>query len=344
MSKLAEQASKFNESQPGPEPSQAMVHLDDPMEALLSPTKVAQIEKIAKIYSSSRLVPREFRGDYPSTFVAMQLAARMKVDPFMLMQNMYVVHGRPGLNAKLIVALFNSRDHRFRDGIKFDIKRDGKGGIVSCTAWSVRSSDGQRVDGPVIHRNLVAAEGWDKPKRLRDGSGYITSKWVTMPEMMYRYRAASWFVNQNAPEVILGMPTVEELEDIPEPSEVEVTLVEEPKPEPSVNSDIPDTEDLRRPEPDPKPEKESEKAPAPPPPVKDPEEIPVVDSADDPHPGITLGTLFERMDMVGMPTSEWEKACSQLGLVFNDKRTHTPQRLRKLDGYIQAFADSKNRG
>jgi hypothetical protein len=48
-------------------------------------------------------------------------------------------------------------------------------------------------------------EGWVS----KDGS-----KWKTMPDVMLRYRAASFFGRLYAPEVLNGMKTVEEIEDI----------------------------------------------------------------------------------------------------------------------------------
>jgi hypothetical protein len=328
MGKLADQAEKFNEEQ---EKTQALVpqqQSDDPMEALLSPAKVAQIEKVAKMYCGSKLVPDHFRGDLASTFVAMQLAARMQVDPFMLMQNMFVIYGRPGLNAKLIVALFNSKDKRFLDGIKFDIERDDRGKILSCTAWSIRKSDKEKVLGPKIDRELVSGEGWDKPKRRRDGSGAITSKWVTMPEMMFRYRAAAWFVSQHAPEVVLGMPSHDELLDAGEPQEVQVELVDELK-ENDKEKDVP--HDLG---------KKEEKPKADPEPPKEIDDPPPVDSPDD----LTMEKLLSVIDMINMPTPEFERGCNMSGITINDKRTHTQPRLRKLDAYISAYVDQKSQG
>jgi hypothetical protein len=40
------------------------------------------------------------------------------------------------------------------------------------------------------------------------------SKWKTMPELMLRYRAAAFFGRLYAPEILMGMKTVEEIEDV----------------------------------------------------------------------------------------------------------------------------------
>jgi hypothetical protein len=40
------------------------------------------------------------------------------------------------------------------------------------------------------------------------------SKWKTMPELMMRYRAAAFFGRLYAPEITMGMHSVEEVVDI----------------------------------------------------------------------------------------------------------------------------------
>jgi hypothetical protein len=57
---------------------------------------------------------------------------------------------------------------------------------------------------------MAKAEGWiDK-----DGS-----KWKTMPELMLRYRSATFFGRLYAPELLMGMRTTEEADDIVEATE-----------------------------------------------------------------------------------------------------------------------------
>ena len=48
---------------------------------------------------------------------------------------------------------------------------------------------------------MVKAEGWGK-------------KWQTMPEQMYKYRAAAFFARTNCPEALLGLSVEGEAEDI----------------------------------------------------------------------------------------------------------------------------------
>ena len=58
---------------------------------------------------------------------------------------------------------------------------------------------------------MAKAEGWWSKK---DRNGNETSKWQTMPELMLRYRAATFLIRSVAPDIALGFPTTEEAIDI----------------------------------------------------------------------------------------------------------------------------------
>jgi hypothetical protein len=170
-----------------------------------------QMLEVAKFLAGSDLIPAHFRGKAANVFVALELALRQSMSPFMVMQSLYVVHGRPGFEGKFLIALAN----RAGWNLQFDIKKDNAGKIVSCTA--IGEKNGVKVPGPEVTAAMVSREGWDKPKKAKTTAGHeyeMPSKWSTMPELMYRYRAGSYFVNTVCPELKMGMSTVEEIEDM----------------------------------------------------------------------------------------------------------------------------------
>ena len=78
-----------------------------------------------------------------------------------------------------------------------------KGGKpYSCKCWTTK--DGRRVDGITVTMDMADAEGWTK----KNGT-----KWKTLPQLMLRYRAASFFANLNCPEITSGLYTKEEMLD-----------------------------------------------------------------------------------------------------------------------------------
>jgi hypothetical protein len=167
---------------------------------LLDSNRFAQIQRVAQLFSESTLVPEVFQGKPANCAVALQMAFRMRVDPMMLMQNMYIVKGRPGIEAKLAIALINSRGP-FEGPVQWIL--EGEGGKRSWTAFAVHRATGEKCAATVTWE-MAVAEGWT----TKDGS-----KWKTIPDIMGRYRSAMFLGRLYCPEVLLGLPTSDELDD-----------------------------------------------------------------------------------------------------------------------------------
>jgi len=231
-----------------------------------------QTQRVAHMFASSTMVPIQFRNNIGNCMIALNYAFRLQADPFMVMQTMYEVHGRPGIEGKLVEAIIN-QSGKYSEPLQYiwldpadnEVKRSEvlRAQVPSdygCQAYTIDQKSGKRVDGPKITWALIKAEGWhDKP----GADGKVTSnKWRTMPEMMFYYRAASWFANKNCPELKLGMHTVEELEEIVElrpsrngaygiPSDSATALNEKIK----ASADRPTKEDIYKPRTEAEPQK-----------------------------------------------------------------------------------------
>lgn len=175
---------------------------------LLDTARFEHMQRIANIFSASTMIPEHYRGNLGNCFIALQMSVRLGVDPFMFMQSSYIVHGKPGMEAKLAIALINSSG-LFVDALDFEVQGDEPDDAFDPSyrvrAFAVRKSTEKRVNGIWIDWKLVKAEGWF------DKAG---SKWKTMPEQMFMYRAASFFGRLHCPERLMGMLTAEELSDI----------------------------------------------------------------------------------------------------------------------------------
>lgn len=157
-------------------------------------------QRMAKLLSSSSLIPKEFQGNIANTVIALEIANRMGESPLMVMQNLYVVHGKPGWASPFIVAKINSSG-RF-SALKYDMSGDGD--EWGCSAYAF-DRKGERVSGPRVTIKMAKEEGWYN----RSGS-----KWKTMPELMLMYRSATLFGRLYAPDLLMGMQTYEEIIDI----------------------------------------------------------------------------------------------------------------------------------
>ena len=154
-------------------------------------------QRVAAVFSKSDMVPDHFKGNIGNCMIAMDFAQRIGADVFMVMQNMYVIKGRPGIEGKLVISLVNNSG-RF-EPLEFEQDDDG------CVAFAKDIKSGKTLYGPKVTWAMIKAEGW---------SGKPGSKWKSMPDLMFRYRAATFFARVYCPEVLLGMQTKEEIEDI----------------------------------------------------------------------------------------------------------------------------------
>ena len=158
-----------------------------------------QLWDFANALSRSTIIPKAFQGNAANCFVALDMANRLGASPMEIMQNVYVVHGTPGFSAKYAIGMAN-KSGVFKGPICFE--ETGKGDNLSVTAYAIVRETGQRVEF-TCDMNMAKAEKWS-----------TNPKYKTMPGLMLRYRAATLLIRTSCPEVLLGMQTADELEDV----------------------------------------------------------------------------------------------------------------------------------
>lgn len=169
-------------------------------------TVMEKAYKFAEIMSKSDIVPAHYRGKAENTFIAVQSAYRMNLDPMMVMQNTFVVSGKLGMSSAFAISLANSSG-RLSGGITYDI--EGAGENLRVTAKATLQSSGKEISYSIGMKE-ARAEGWTK-----------NPKYSTLPELMLRYRAATLLIRTHMPEVLNGMHMVEELEDIKQAQDID---------------------------------------------------------------------------------------------------------------------------
>ncbi|CAB4165103.1 hypothetical protein UFOVP817_34 [uncultured Caudovirales phage] len=160
------------------------------------------LQRQAKMFSTSSLVPKEFQGNLANCAIGIDIAKRLGASPFMVLQNIDIIHGRPSFRATFLIAMVNASG-RF-EPLQFRMEGDEGKPNRSCVAWTKSKADGATLEGPKITLEMAKSEGWS----TKNGS-----KWLTMPELMLRYRAAAFFARLYAPDITLGMMTAEEVAD-----------------------------------------------------------------------------------------------------------------------------------
>lgn len=159
--------------------------------------------RTAGMISKSGLVPESYRGSPENCLIAIDLANRQGLSPMMVMQNLYVVKGKPAWSGSFCAAAINGCG-KFTP---LEYVWSGEPGTLSfgCTAQAIRRCNNALCQSDTITLQMAKDEGW------MDKGG---SKWKTMPRQMMMYRAASFFARAHCPEVLLGIQTVEEVQDV----------------------------------------------------------------------------------------------------------------------------------
>ena len=203
------------------------------------------MQRAARMLSSSTLVPAQYRAqkeikDYgkvvgyeenpsaiPNCVIALNMSQRLGADVLMVMQNLYIVEGRPAWSAQFVAASINASG-RFTP-LRFELSEPGQTEAVTydavvwvngtkqtktktinvthrtCYAWALDKTTGDKITGPIVSMQMAIDEGWI----TKNGS-----KWQTMPEVMLHYRATSFFGKLHAPDLLMGLQTAEELQDV----------------------------------------------------------------------------------------------------------------------------------
>lgn len=164
--------------------------------------------KMAEALSRSKMIPADYQGKPENTLIAIEVAQRTGASPLAVMQNLYVVHGKPGWSAQYIIAAINASG-RFSP-LRYEMS--GEKDTRACYAWATDQA-GERLESPPVTIEIAKKEGW---------FGKAGSKWQTMPDLMLRYRAATLFGRLYAPEILMGMQTADEINDAT-PIEKDVT-------------------------------------------------------------------------------------------------------------------------
>ena len=166
--------------------------------------------------------------------IALNMANRMGYDPLMIMQNLYIIEGRPAWSSQFIIAAINACG-KF-DPLQFEIINEGEKEIeyvnsywengkklsnkatiklenLTCIAWTT-DKKGNRLKSDKVSMEMAVKEGWYQ----KNGS-----KWQTMAGQMLRYRAAAFFGRIYAPEILMGIYAADEIRDF-----VDVTPEQQP--------------------------------------------------------------------------------------------------------------------
>jgi len=153
--------------------------------------------------AKATMIPVTYQNRPENCFIALDMAQRMNVSPMMVMQQLYVIQGKPSWSGQALASLIrNSKQFK-----EVELNFVGTEGQDDWGAYvtAIRVSTGKKLKGATVTIRLSKEEGW---------YAKAGSKWKTMPELMLSYRAYAFFQRVHAPELSFGLMSAEEVEDI----------------------------------------------------------------------------------------------------------------------------------
>lgn len=225
-----------------------------PVFNFFDPVQFETMQRVSLTFANSELVPDMYKISdknpkekaIANCMIAIEISQRIGASPLMVMQNMTPIYGKPSWSSKFLIATVNTCG-RF-EPLKFEFKNlgklgkveyteydkvwdqsmyKGKGGYkitsrkatfdgtnidnIQCIAYTTAKGSTEKLESSPVSIKTAVDEGW----YTRNGS-----KWTTLTKQMLMYRAASFWTSTYAPELSMGMRTVEENEDIREVEDI----------------------------------------------------------------------------------------------------------------------------
>tara|TARA_R110000782_G_scaffold239194_1_gene325557 strand:- start:16 stop:1035 length:1020 start_codon:yes stop_codon:yes gene_type:complete len=165
--------------------------------ALFQPNSMGEAMEIAKLMAAGNFVPPHLRGKPGDCLAVVMQAARWGLDPFAVGNKTYFVNDRMAYEAQLVIAVLNT------SGVlkgRLQIEWDRSDTDLVCTVTGTLKSDPQR------------------PKAVEQKMSTIKVKnsplWVASPQQQIGYYTSRLWARLFAPEVLLGVYTVDEIEEM----------------------------------------------------------------------------------------------------------------------------------
>jgi hypothetical protein len=179
---------------PMPNRIQVNFNPDDPVALYMDTGIFEQLQRVAKLMSSSGLIPEHLRGKQADCFLVAAQAFRWRMDPFGVSQHTFVYKGKLGYEGKLIAAVVNTSS-RLERPLSYEYSGSG-------------------VDRKVVVSGHLKGE--DKPRTI-DGTVKAwktdNDKWASMADQMLSYRGAREWARRHMPEAVLGVSEREEIQE-----------------------------------------------------------------------------------------------------------------------------------
>lgn len=182
---------------------------------VLDTAKFEHMQRIALTIGQSSLTPKHLKGGDDRVTVAncfrvVNQAVRWGFDPFAVIDETYVVHGKLGYQGKLVAAVVNA-----------------KAGLKQRLAYTYNDKTGDDLE--IVVSGTFLGEDTERTVKVRVGDSKTDNgMWTKDPRQKLIYTGATKWARAHCPELILGLLTDDDLERIAGDHATDVTP---PRPE-----------------------------------------------------------------------------------------------------------------
>jgi len=174
---------------------------------VFDPQTLANMQRMAETMASARItIPKHLAGSPGDCLAIVMQAAQFQMNPFALAQKTHIVNGALGYEAQLVNAVVSSSP-LLASRISYEWEGD----------WTGVNGKADKSDARAV---LVSAtlRGEVRPRTLRVSMAQVgevrnSPLWVSDPRQQLAYLATKRWARLHAPDVMLGVYTVDELEE-----------------------------------------------------------------------------------------------------------------------------------
>lgn len=162
------------------------------------------LEQMVLQVMNTGIIPQDLRGKKCELLEIAKMAEYRGIPFLTLSNNILFIDGKMGWKSTYIISCINKARDRFSAPLSF--RSVGKEGEKSFGKRAYTYDlNNNLIEGPTITLDVAERAGWTKKEN---------SSWNTLGELMLSYRAATLFGRLYAPDILDGMPTIDELVDI----------------------------------------------------------------------------------------------------------------------------------
>lgn len=170
-------------------------------ELLPAPTNFEEAMKMADIMSGSQLIPKNFQGRPQDVVVAMMWSHTLGIPTVQGLQYIAVINGKPSMYGDGLLAV------AMASGQMADFKETFVGGNTEDDLAAICTVKRKGLESPIIGQFSVA-------DAKRAGLWGKMGPWKQYPKRMLKMRARAFALRDAFPDVLSGMSSGEEQEDI----------------------------------------------------------------------------------------------------------------------------------